>query len=156
MLVGAGDQYTGSYVWCVSAPPCQRCSLTLGGQKYLRSNFPAVDHTYLTRAHSLHKGCYAPTYIYLLRQGADPASAVPCPPQRGMIKRKVNSKAFLTEQEFMKEHTWLVKYIERHDGTTVSGSIPQVEGDAMDEIECGCCFSNYPFVSFSGNLPTPH
>ncbi|KAI9456529.1 hypothetical protein BJY52DRAFT_553150 [Lactarius psammicola] len=112
---------------------------------YLRSNFPAVDHTYLTGVLSLHKGCYVPTYLYLLRQGADPASAVPCSPQGPKIKRKINSKAFLTEQEFMKEHTWLVKYMECRGGTTDSGSIPQIEGDGGDEIECGCCFSNYPF-----------
>ena len=103
----------------------------------------------------MNKGCYAPTYLYLLRQGADPASAVPCPPQRGMIKRKVNSKAFFTEQEFMKEHTWLVKYMKFNDGTAVSGSIPQVEVDGRDEIECGCCFANYPFVSISASFPTP-
>ena len=115
-----------------------RCSLTCREQKYLRSNFPAVDDTYLTAARSLHKGCYAPTYLYLLRQGADPASAVPCSPQGAKIKRKINSKAFSAEQEFMKEHTWLVKYMEG------------------DRIECGCCFSNYHFVSFSGSLPTPH
>lgn len=112
---------------------------------YLRSNFPAVDPTYLTRVLSLHKGCYAPTYLYLLRQGADIASGVPGSPQRGKRKRKINSKAFITEQEFMKEHTWLVKYMQSRNSTTVSGSNPQVEGDRRDEIECGCCFSNYPF-----------
>jgi hypothetical protein len=104
----------------------------------------------------MHKGCYAPTYLYLLRQGADPASAVPCSPQEGRIKRKINSKAFLAEKEFMKEHTWLVKYMESLVGTTVSSTIPKVEGDGRDEIECGCCFTNYPFVSLSGSLPTPH
>ncbi|KAH8993255.1 hypothetical protein EDB86DRAFT_2929485 [Lactarius hatsudake] len=110
---------------------------------YLRSNFPTVDHTDLTRALSSHKGCYAPTYLYLLRHGVDLASAVPCSPQGAKIKRKLNSKAFLTEQEFMKEHTWLVKYMECHDGTTDPN--PPVDGDGEDGIECGCCFSNYPF-----------
>ena len=134
--------------------PC--CLLNYGRQQHLRSNFPAVERAYLNGALSLHKGCYAPTYLYLLRQGADPASAVPCSPQHGRVKRKINSKAFLAEQEFMKEHTWLVKYMEPHDSTTVLRSTPKVEGDGRDEIECGCCFTNYPFVSLSGSLPTPH
>ncbi len=120
-------------------------------QKHLHSNFPAVDHTYLTGALSLHEGCYAPTYLYLLRQGINPASAVPRSLQRGKRKRKTNSKAFLTEQEFTKEHTWLVKYMESRGSLAASSPTPQVEGDGNGEIECGCCFSNYPFVSFSGS-----
>ena len=133
-----------------------RRSLTCGCQKYLCSNFPAVDRSSVVGALSLNKGCYAPTYLYLLRQGANPTSAVPCSPQQGKVKRKANSKAFLTEQEFMKEHTWLVEYMERYDGTTASGTLPSVVGDGRDEIECGCCFANYPFVSISASLPTPH
>lgn len=112
---------------------------------HLHSNFPGVDRNYLSVVLALHKACYAPTYLYLLRQGENPASAVPCSPQEGRVKRKLNSKAFFAEQEFMKEHTWLVKYLESHDGTTVSGSLPKAEGDGRDEIECGCCFANYPF-----------
>ena len=53
----------------------------------------------------------------------------------------------------MKEHTWLVKHLESQDGMTVSGSNPKAEGDGMDEIECGCCFASYPFVSRSRSLP---
>jgi hypothetical protein len=134
--------------------PLRRCWLTCGRQPHLHSNFPGVDRNYLSVVLALHKACYAPTYLYLLRQGENPASAVPCSPQEGRVKRKLNSKAFFAEQEFMKEHTWLVKYLESHDGTTVSGSLPKAEGDGRDEIECGCCFANYPFVSLSRSPPT--
>jgi len=165
-----GPVYQGLCLVClyVSPLPPRLPLADLGRQNYLRSNFPAIEHTNLTGVLSSHKGCYAPTYLHLLRQGINPASAVPLSPQlerkkrkrksgtgTGNLKRKRKDKA--SEQGFMKEHTWLVNYIETHDGLTASGGetdlTSQVEGD---EIECGCCFSNYPFVSFSRILPTLH
>jgi hypothetical protein len=57
----------------------------------------------------------------------------------------------------MKEHAWLVQRLaDRHglpvtDPVTASQDVEEeVVEEEGEEIECGCCFSSYPFVSISG------
>jgi len=97
----------------------------------------------------LHEGHYAPTYLYLLQHGGTPASVVPVVPSPGKGEGKAGSKATLDEEEFLKEHTWLVEELENRHGSPVPDSTPEHlrEGEG---IECGCCFTTYPFVSFPG------
>jgi hypothetical protein len=75
---------------------------------------------------------------------------VPVPPDLGKGKGKAGSKSSLNEkEEFLKEHTWLVQKLENNHGSPV----PDFTSEHLREeegIECGCCFSTYPFVSFSG------
>lgn len=118
-------------------------------QNYLRCNFPDLDQTFILESLSLHSGHYAPTYLYLLQSGATPTSAVPVTPILGKRKGKgTGNKSSLDEKEFVKEHAWLVQKLESHRGSPAPDSTTQ-DVEEGEEIECGCCFSSYPFVSFS-------
>ena len=102
---------------------------------------------------TLHDSHYAPTYLYLLDQGATPSSVVPVAPHLGKRNRKANSQPALDQKELMKEHAWLAqKLTNRHNSPvpeTTSQDVEDVEEEGGD-IECGCCFSSYSFVGISG------
>ena len=98
----------------------------------------------------MHENCYAPAFLYLLQHGASPISGLPVAPNLGKRKSKARSKSFNEEEEFMKEHTWLVQKLETRQGSSVA----DLTSDHLEEgegVECGCCFMSYPFVSFSGH-----
>jgi hypothetical protein len=95
----------------------------------------------------LHEGHYAPTYLYLLQHGATPTSVSPVAPSLGKRKGKAGSKPALDEEEFLKEHTWLVQKLENRQGSPVPDLTPEDLRDG-EGIECGCCFTTYSFVSF--------
>lgn len=98
----------------------------------------------------MHEGHYAPTYLYLLQHGATPTSVVPILPDLGKGKGKAGSKSCANEkEEFLKEHTWLVQKLENHHGSPVPDSTSEHLREE-EGIECGCCFSTYPFVSLPG------
>jgi len=118
-------------------------------QIFIHSNFPDSDQTFIHEALSLHEGHCAPTYLYLLRNGATPASVVPAAPKPEKRRGKIGSKSYRDEEEFAKERTWLVQKLENERNPTVMESTSHVEEEG-EAIECGCCFSSYPFVSFSG------
>lgn len=90
---------------------------------------------------------YAPAYLYLLQHGSSPISVLPVAPNPG--KRKGKAKSSHDNEEFMKEHTWLVQTLETRQGSPVPDSTSEhlEEGEG---VECGCCFTTYPFVSFPG------
>lgn len=94
------------------------------------------------------EGHYASTYLYLLQHDTTPISVVPVAPNLGK-RGKPGSKQFLDEEEFQKEHTWLVQKLEAGHGSPVPDSASEHlrEGEG---VECGCCFTTYPFVSFPG------
>jgi hypothetical protein len=53
----------------------------------------------------------------------------------------------------MKEHAWLVRRLAKHHDLPVPDlpvpdtTTPQDMEEDGEDIECGCCFSSYPFVS---------
>jgi hypothetical protein len=97
----------------------------------------------------LHESRYASAYFYLLQHGASPISVLPVAPNPGKRKRKARGKPSRDEEEFMKEHTWLVQKLETRQGSPV----PDLISEHLEEgegVECGCCFTTYPFVSFPG------
>jgi E3 ubiquitin-protein ligase RNF216 len=124
-------------------------SLLICKQKYLYTNFPDVDKTYILEALSLHEGHYAPTYLHLLQHGATPTSVVPVAPKAGKRRRKANGKSSLNEEDLVTEHIWLVEELENRRNASVLDPLPQAEEEEGGDIECGCCFSSYPFVCFS-------
>ena len=92
---------------------------------------------------------YAPAYLYLLQHGASPISVLPVAPNPGKGRGKARSKSSHYDEEFMKEHTWLVQTLETRQGLPV----PDLTSEHLEEgegLECGCCFTTYPFVSFPG------
>jgi len=82
--------------------------------------------------------------------GATPASVVPCRPlnQRKEEARSAANRTAMRKSS-RKERTWLVQKLENERNPTVMESTSHVEEEG-EAIECGCCFSSYPFVSFSG------
>lgn len=97
----------------------------------------------------MHEGHYAPTYLYLLQHGATPTSVLPVVPSLGKRRGKAGGKPALEEEEFLKEHVWLVQKLDNRHGSPV----PDFTSEHLKEdegIECGCCFATYPFVSFPG------
>lgn len=98
----------------------------------------------------MHENHYAPTYLYLLQNGASPISVLPVAPNPGKRRVKIRRKSSHDEEEFTKEHTWLVQTLETRQGSpvpdlTCSTSEHLEEGEG---VECGCCFMTYPFVSY--------
>jgi hypothetical protein len=97
----------------------------------------------------MQENYYAPAYLYLLQHGASPISVLPVAPNLGKKRSKARSKSSNDEEEFMKEHTWLVQKLETRQGSPV----PDLTSEHLEEgegVECGCCFMTYPFVSFPG------
>ena len=75
---------------------------------------------------------------------------MPVAPNEGKGRGAASSKSSLDEEEFMKEHAWLVQLLVNHHDLPVPDTTSQ---DVEEEIECGCCFASYPFVSiFSRQL----
>lgn len=95
----------------------------------------------------MHENYYAPTYLYLLQHGASPISVLPVAPDPVKRRGKASSKKSSDEEEFMKEHTWLIQKLE----TRQRSPVPDLASEPLEEgegVECGCCFMAYPFVSF--------
>jgi len=96
----------------------------------------------------MHENNYAPAYLYLLQHGASPISVLPVAPNPVKGRGKVR-KSSHDQEEFMKEHIWLVQKLE----TRQSLPVPDLTSEQLEEgegVECGCCFTTYPFVSFRG------
>ncbi|KAF8499743.1 hypothetical protein F5888DRAFT_1685256 [Russula emetica] len=112
--------------------------------KYLRSNFRDLDASFISETFSSHENHYAPAYLFLLQLGASPISVLPVAPNPGKGKAKARNKSSHDEEEFMKEHTWLVQKLETRQGSPV----PDLTSEHLEEgegVECGCCFTTYPF-----------
>lgn len=116
--------------------------------KYLRSNFPELDVSFVSETFSMLENHYAPAYLYLLQHGASPISVLPVAPNPGKGKGRgqARGKPSHDDEEFMKEHTWLVQTLQTRQGSPVpdltSSSEHLEEGEG---VECGCCFTTYPF-----------
>jgi E3 ubiquitin-protein ligase RNF216 len=145
----AGSTYRVLSMVCINSSLLRRF-LTCVKQKYLSTNFPDIDKKLILEALSLHEGHYAPTYLYLLQNGATPTSVVPVSPKPGKRKKKAKGRSSLNEEDLVKEHTWLVEGLKYRRN---SPAIPQMEEEEGGDIECGCCFSSYRFVSFT---ESPH
>lgn len=103
----------------------------------------------------MHENHYAPAYLYLLQHGASPFSVLPVAPEPSRRRGKARSKPSNEEEEFVKEHTWLVQKLE----TRQASPVPDLTSEHLEEgegVECGCCFMTYPFVSFPGRLTFPY
>jgi E3 ubiquitin-protein ligase RNF216 len=139
-----GSAYRVLCMVCINSSLLRRF-LTCVKQKYLSTNFPTIDKKLILEALSLHEGHYAPTYLYLLHNGATSTSVVPVTPKPGKRKKRAKGRSSLNEEDLVKEHTWLVEGLRYRRNAPV---VPQVEEEEGGDIECGCCFSSYSFVSF--------
>lgn len=94
---------------------------------------------------ALNNNFYAPTHLVLLRQ----SNMAELPFKLRSSACKVANKGKFFDAEFDRERQWLLEKLQS-DGAVTAGHQPVVqgedEGDGEGGIECGCCFSEYPFV----------
>jgi len=96
---------------------------------------------------------YAPAYLHLLKEqqsgveypAQDPHSSEQRKTRTGKLKALWDDKFI---DEFNKERTWLLKKLEADASEGDRRLAEQINENVNvdDGIECGCCFSNYPFV----------
>ncbi|KAJ7509982.1 hypothetical protein B0H11DRAFT_1957067 [Mycena galericulata] len=109
----------------------------------LMLDFPYIPKPHIRRTLLDQHSFYAPTYLFLAeekRSGILPYIPKTVPsraPAKG--KRKA-----LHDSEFEKEREWISSRAPE-DGTSVTAHDEEEYVDSGDGIECGCCFSNYPF-----------
>src|SRR6267154_1148593 len=106
-------------------------------------DFPYVPKPYL-RTQLIEHRFYAPTHL-LLAQHRDPL-----PYLRKSVPSRVSGKGKAKHDvEFEAERRWLLQKLDAPVST--DGARPEESNDdaceeCEDGIECGCCFSSYPFV----------
>lgn len=118
-------------------------------------DFPYAPKPYL-RTLLLKRRFYAPTHLFLAEK-RDPPPYVP-----KSIPSRVSGKGREKhDPEFEAERRWL---LQRQDAP-VSADVQPLpdqtnDNDACEEcedgIECGCCFSSYPFVCYFPRSPRKH
>ena len=136
------------------------CLLT-DPQEQLYVDFPDIPQVHVNAMLAVHLNLYAPTYLYLQkeRRGAK-LPYVPEPhkksKRRVSAKKKGKRKAALHDAEFLRERQWLLAKLAQDAANVGKKPTVEVEGtsaqeiiEEMDGIECGCCFTEYPFVSSS-------
>ncbi|KAJ7097846.1 hypothetical protein B0H15DRAFT_773241 [Mycena belliarum] len=109
----------------------------------LMVDFPYIPKPYIRRILLDHHSLYAPTHLFLAeekrRGGALPYTPKTIP-SRATAKGK---RKALHDAEFEKEREWLAVR-----GCEEIATMDQIEedlGGCEDGLECGCCFSTYPF-----------
>ncbi|KAL4266826.1 RING-type domain-containing protein [Pleurotus pulmonarius] len=124
----------------------------LGGPYYydlaleqLQIDFPLIPKPYIRSVLILQNGLYVPAYLQLLVNSKLPIR----PYKQKVIAYRPKGKAPLVEDpDFTAEREWLVHKLQ--EGTLVpveagSSQQPITPDDIEDGIECGCCFTSYPF-----------
>ena len=114
-------------------------------QEQLMIDFPYIPKPYL-RTRLLENRFYAPTHLLLVEEEArDPPPYI-----RKSVPSRVSGKIRArVDIEFETERQWILQ----QQGARIATSDAHLEAandDSDDEcedgIECGCCFSSYPFV----------
>jgi TRIAD3 protein (E3 ubiquitin-protein ligase RNF216) len=110
----------------------------------LMLDFPLIPKPHIRRVLLNHHSLYAPTHMFLAeeksRHGVLPYTPKTIPSRPAKGKRKA-----LHDAEFEKEREWIISQVgedPKKDEANAENS-----SDCEDGIECGCCFSNYSFVS---------
>ncbi|KAF8879405.1 hypothetical protein BD779DRAFT_1156124 [Infundibulicybe gibba] len=103
----------------------------------LQVDFPLVPKPYLRNTFKAQRNLYAPTHIFISNLDKTNLPYVPkMTPYRPNAKGKTR---LLQDEAFEKEREWL-------KGEYLPAAIAEDPGEEADDgIECGCCFSTYPF-----------
>ncbi|EMD32740.1 hypothetical protein CERSUDRAFT_99118 [Gelatoporia subvermispora B] len=124
-----------------------------GGPHYVQlsvtqlcEDFPSIPSQHVRKVHAQNNFLYAPTHLELLAQSQQ--AKLPYKP-KGRRPAKGKGKGVVHhDAELEKEREWLrLKLLESEPGPSQSSSDTSgVSGaDAESGIECGCCFTDYPF-----------
>lgn len=119
----------------------------LSAQNQLSQDFPHIPYDQVHQRFAEHNRLYAPTSLSLHAQRRATASGSDGTARSSGRKRKGKGKA-RHDPEFEKERAWLIRKL--HEGAALHG-VEEGEGEGL---ECGCCFSAYPFVRLYGYIPT--
>jgi TRIAD3 protein (E3 ubiquitin-protein ligase RNF216) len=110
-------------------------------------DFPYIPKPHIRRIFTANNGLYAPTYLFLVneRKQSKLPYAIKSTASRVPGKGKARN-----DPEFDKEKQWLLLKLQEdateNDAQVAEEANEQEYADCGDGIECGCCFSNYPFV----------
>jgi E3 ubiquitin-protein ligase RNF216 len=95
-----------------------------------------------------HNGLYAPTYLHLSAEKISGQHSY----KIKSTPYKINGKGKgiqLRDDQFEEERAWLLRKLkdEAEDDAKIAEQLDEKEyEDSGDGIECGCCFTAYPFV----------
>ncbi|KAG5641929.1 hypothetical protein DXG03_003955 [Asterophora parasitica] len=121
----------------------------------LQTAFPFIPKPHLRLLLSRRNGLYAPTHISILAQEEafqrqrDAGEPVVLPYNRRVTPYRPKGKgASKVDDELEAERKWLAEHLAGKGATAngdASGSNDADDEGCEDGIECGCCFSEYPF-----------
>ncbi|KAJ3908568.1 hypothetical protein F5879DRAFT_316503 [Lentinula edodes] len=117
--------------------------------EHLMVDFPDIPKPYIRKILYANKSLYAPAHLYLReeQQRGPPFAYVP---KKTLYKPSSKGKhRALEDAEFEQERTWLLEKLKgddvKMDGAVAERVNQQEYEECGDGIECGCCFTTYPF-----------
>lgn len=113
-------------------------------------DFPDIPKPYIRKTLYANKSLYVPAHLYLReeQQRGPPFTYVP---KKTLYKPSSKGKhRALEDAEFDQERAWLLEKL-RGDDVKMDGAVAervnqQEYEECGDGIECGCCFTTFPFV----------
>ncbi|KAJ7685299.1 hypothetical protein DFH06DRAFT_969243 [Mycena polygramma] len=110
---------------------------------HLMLDFPLIPKPYIRQTLVAHHSLYAPTHVFLAEQKRG-GGELPYTPKTipSRLPAKGKRKA-LHDAEFEKEREWITSQDREAAKEKEPVNIEEFGGE--DGIECGCCFSDYPF-----------
>ena len=120
----------------------------------LESDFPEVPTAHIRAVMTINNSLYAPAYLALrVQQRTVPLPYRPLARARSKGKGK---RVQRRDEELEAEIRWVQETLEEEE---VQHATQVAEAEAEEEeggIECGCCFTDYPFVSVPARHLTFH
>ncbi|KAI0691586.1 hypothetical protein C8Q76DRAFT_634530 [Earliella scabrosa] len=109
----------------------------------LESDFADIPTAHIRQTFVSHNALYAPTYLALQEQQASHA-----PPYKKMARGRTKGKGKRVQRhdpELEKEMQWIQEKREEEDAKRAAEIAEELRVQEEGGIECGCCFSEYPF-----------
>ena len=119
-------------------------SLNIGSQESLESEFVDIPTAHIRQTFKEYNALYAPTYLALLEQQRSNA-----PPYRMMSRPRHKGKGKHVQQQdddLEREIQWVREKLEEEQAKRAAEVEEELRLQEEGGIECGCCFSEYPFV----------
>ena len=121
------------------------------------ADYPSAPKNYVKSAFTKAGNFYALAFFALLAERKD--GKLPCKARSERDLAKGKEKALShSDEAFEEERAWVVAKAQEdaeHADAALAEKLNEQEYEAAgDGIECGCCFSVYPFVSIAFRTPT--
>ena len=120
-------------------------------QNQLLMDFPLIPKPHIRKILASHRNFYAPTHLHFLTEleaTSEKGQSLSYVPKKkaSMIPVKGKGKA-LEDVEFEQEREWLLHNIQKRNIEKDEKVAEQLIEEEGTGVECGCCFSSYPFAS---------